>query len=244
MSIRILVNGANGKMGQLAVMIINEHPDFILAGTTQRHDNLETAIKKNKAQIVIDFTNAEAVLKNANIIIDSGAHPVIGTTGLLQDQIKLLQANCAKLKSGGIIAPNFSLGAVLMMKYAQEIATYFPQVEIIEMHHAGKLDSPSGTAIHTAEMIAEKRANSASSTKKGHETIPHARGATYQAIPIHSVRLPGIMAQQQIIFGGQGETLTIRYDTIDRNCYIPGIILACQKVLHLDRLVYGLEQII
>src|ERR1700727_664263 len=104
MSIRILVNGAHGKMGQLAVMIINKHPDFTLVGTTQRHDDLETAIKKNKAQVVIDFTNAEAVLKNANIIIDSGAHPVIGTTGLLQDQVKLLQAHCAKLKLGGIIA--------------------------------------------------------------------------------------------------------------------------------------------
>lgn len=244
MSIQILVNGANGKMGQLAVMIINEHPDFTLVGTTQRQDDLATAIKKNKAQVVIDFTNAEAVLKNANIIIKSGAHPVIGTTGLLQDQVKLLQAQCAKIKLGGIIAPNFSLGAVLMMKYAQEIAAYFPQVEIIEMHHAGKLDSPSGTAIRTAEMIAERRSATMPLTKKSHETIPHARGANYQQIPIHSIRLPGIVAQQQVIFGRDGERLTIQYDTIDRHCYIPGILLACQKVLHLDQLVYGLEHVI
>lgn len=244
MSIRILVNGANGKMGQLATIIINEHPDFTLVGTTQRNNDLGTEIKKSNAQVVIDFTHAEAVLKNAKIIIDAGAHPIIGTSGLLQDQVKLLQAHCAKLKLGGIIAPNFSLGAVLMMKYAQEIAKYFPQVEIIEMHHAGKLDSPSGTAIRTAEMIAEKRLNITSLAEKGHETIPNARGATYQQIPIHSVRLPGIVAQQQVIFGGNGETLTIRYDTVDRHCYMPGIILACQKVLQLDRLVYGLEHII
>lgn len=244
MSIRILVNGALGKMGQLAVMIINEHPDFTLAGTTQRGDDLAAAIKKNQAQVVVDFTHAASVLKNANIILDAGVHPVIGTTGLLQNQVKLLQARCAKLKLGGIIAPNFSLGAVLMMKYAQEIASYFNQVEIIELHHAGKLDSPSGTAIRTAEMIAERRANTVPATPKNHETIPHARGANYQQIPIHSIRLPGIVAQQQVIFGGDGETLTIRYDTTDRQCYVPGIRLACQKVLHLDQLVYGLEHII
>jgi 4-hydroxy-tetrahydrodipicolinate reductase len=244
MRIRVLVNGASGRMGQLAVKIISEHTDFILAGTTQRNSNLAAEIKKNEAQVVIDLTNAESVLQNTNIIIDAGAHPVIGTSGLLQDQVKLLQEKCAKLKLGGIIVPNFSLAAVLMMKYAKEIVKYFPQVEIIEMHHAGKLDSPSGTAVRTAEMLAEARVHAPQATQKTHETIAGARGATYQQIPIHSIRLPGFIAHQQVIFGGNGGTLTLRYDTVDRECYAPGIILACQKVLQLDKLVYGLEHVL
>ncbi len=244
MGIRVLVNGAAGKMGQLAVKTINEQADFVLVGSTQRNNDLTAEIKKTAAQIVIDVTNAESVLKNTTAIIDAGAHPVIGTSGLLPEQVKSLQERCAQLALGGIIAPNFSLGAVLMMKYAQEIAKYFPHVEIIEMHHAGKADSPSGTAIRTAEMLANKRLQTPAILQKNHETVPGARGAIHQQVPIHSIRLPGLMAHQQIIFGGEGETLTLRCDTIDRNCYAPGILLACQKVLELDRLVYGLEQLI
>ena len=243
MAIRVLVNGAAGRMGQLAVKTINEQADFLLVGTTQRNHDLTAEIKKTAAQIVIDFTSAESVLKNATAIIEAGAHPVIGTTGFLPEQVKLLQERCAQLALGGIIAPNFSLGALLMMKHAQEIAKYFPHVEIIEMHHARKADSPSGTAIRTAEMLADKRLQTPS-MQKHHETVPGARGATHQQVPIHSIRLPGLMAHQQIIFGGEGETLTLRCDTIDRNCYAPGIVLACRKVLELDRLVYGLEQLI
>lgn len=243
MPIPVLINGAQGKMGQLAVQTINDHADFQLVATTQRNHDLAAEIKKSGAQIVIEVTHAESVFKNANTIIDAGAHPVIGTSGLLPDQVQLLQDRCAKLKLGGIIAPNFSLGAVLMMKYAQEIANYFPQVEIIEMHHAGKLDSPSGTAIRTAELISHGR-KIAVDSKKNHETIPGARGAVHQQVAIHSIRLPGLMAHQQVIFGGDGETLTLRCDTIDRKCYGPGIVLACWKVMELDRLVYGLEQVI
>lgn len=243
MSIRVLVNGARGKMGQLAVQTINDHADFQLVASTQRQNDLAAEIKKSAAQIVIDVTHAESVFKNANTIIDAGAHPVIGTSGLLPHQVETLQERCAKLKLGGIIAPNFSLGAVLMMKYAQEIAQYFPEVEIIEMHHAGKLDSPSGTSLRTAELISKGR-QQVPANKKNHETIPGARGATHQQVAIHSVRLPGLMAHQQVIFGGEGETLTLRCDTIDRKCYASGILLACKKALELDRLIYGLEGII
>jgi 4-hydroxy-tetrahydrodipicolinate reductase len=244
MTIRVLVNGANGKMGQLIVKTLTEHPHFTLVGAITRNNDLAAEIKKNQPAVVIDFTHAAAILKNAQIIIDAGAHPVIGTSGLILDQVKLLQEHCAKLKLGGIIAPNFSLGAILMMKHAAEIVKYFPHVEIIELHHAGKLDSPSGTALHTAEMLAAARLNAPELLPPLHETIPGARGATYQQIPIHAIRLPGLMAHEQIIFGGIGETLTIRYDTIDRQCYMPGVILACQKVLELNSLVYGLEKII
>jgi 4-hydroxy-tetrahydrodipicolinate reductase len=245
MTIRVLVNGAKGRMGQLAITAINAHSDLTLAGAAERTHDLAAEIKKNAAHVVIDFTSADAVLKNTTTIIDAGAHPIIGTSGLLQEQVQQLQIRCAQLKLGGLIIPNFSLGAVLMMKYAQAIAGYFPQAEIIEMHHAKKTDSPSGTAIRTAEMLAETRLKTAvASEKKQHETIPHARGATHQHIPIHSIRLPGIMAQQQVIFGGDGETLTIQYNTIDLRCYVPGIVLACQKVMQLDGLVYGLEKLI
>ncbi len=243
MHIRVLVNGAPGRMGQLAVKTINEHPDFLLVATTQRNSDLAAEIKKSEAQVVIDVTNAISVLKNASIIIDAGARPVIGTSGLLPNQIKVLQERCATLKLGGIIAPNFSLGAVLMMKYAQEIAKYFPHVEIIEMHHAGKSDSPSGTAIRTANILAKARLHTPQ-LMQNHETITGARGATLEQIPIHSIRLPGLMAHQQVIFGGDGETLTLRCDTIDRSCYAAGIVLACRKALELDHLVYGLEQIV
>ncbi|MCD6039426.1 MAG: dapB [Gammaproteobacteria bacterium] len=242
MSIRVLVNGA-GRMGQLAATILREHPDFILVGMIKRDDDLAAEIKKNSAQIVIDFTQAEAVLNNTRIIIETGAHPIIGTSGLLQNQVKQLQIRCTELGLGGLIVPNFSLAAILMMKYAKHISSYFSQFEIIEAHHSRKLDSPSGTAIRTAEMLAETP-KILPPQKKQHETIPHARGATHQHIPIHSIRLPGVLAQQQVIFGGEGETLTIQYNTIDQRCYVAGILLACQKVSQLNELVYGLEHLI
>lgn len=243
MTIRVLVNGAAGKMGHAIVKTITDHPDFILAGKTGRHDDLADEIKNSHAEVVVDVTSADAALKNAQIIIESGARPVIGTSGILKDQIDILQKRCKELKTGGIIAPNFSLGALLMMKYAQEMAAHFSDVEIIEMHHDGKLDSPSGTAIRTAEMLAEK-ISAKNPPKKTREVVPGARGATCENIHIHAIRLPGLVAHQQIIFGSLGETLTLRHDTIDRQCFMPGVVLACQKVMELDRLVYGLENVI
>ena len=244
MTIRILVNGANGKMGQITTKTIANCAEFALIGTLGRKDNLAEEIKTTKADVVIDLTNPDVVLQNTKTIIESGAHPVIGTSGLTKDQLQLLQKRCAELKLGGIIAPNFSLGAVLMMKHAQEIAKYFPHVEIIEMHHDKKLDSPSGTAIRTAEMMSAVRTSVSIELKNVRETVAGARGARYQQIPIHSIRLPGLVAHQEIIFGGTGETLTIRHDSIDRECFMPGIIFSCKKVMALKELVYGLESIL
>jgi 4-hydroxy-tetrahydrodipicolinate reductase len=243
MTIRVLINGCHGKMGSLALKTLAANNHFTIAGAIGHHDNLTAEIKKSAAEVVVDFTNAEAVLKNIETIIEAGVHPVIGTSGLLKDQIFKLKEQCANLKLGGIIAPNFSLGAILMMKYAAEIAKHFNEVEIIEMHHAGKLDSPSGTAIRTAEMLAASRTIMPERIKS-HETILGARGAQYENIPIHAVRLPGLVASQQIIFGGIGETLTFRHDTIDRECFMPGVVLACKKVMELNQLIYGLEHII
>lgn len=243
MAIRVLVNGAAGRMGRVAVKAIADDTDLVLVGETGSKDDLADQIKNTRAEVVVDFTSPAVVLKNTQTIIEAGACPVIGTTGLLAPEIKQLQARCAQLKLGGMIAPNFSLGVVLMMKYAAEIAKYFPQVEIIEMHHDGKLDSPSGTALRTAEMLAANRTPT-KSTQVIHETIPGARGATYENIPIHAIRLPGLVAHEQIIFGGTGETLTMRHDSIDRISFMPGLCLACKKVGSLDHLVYGLENIL
>lgn len=244
MTTRIIVNGANGKMGQLAVKTILNQPEFTLVGQLGRKDNLANEISTSKAQIVIDLTTAETAFNNTRTIIEAGAHPVIGTSGLLNDQVYQLQEICSEKKLGGIIAPNFSIGAVLMMKYSQEVVKYFPEVEIIEMHHNGKLDSPSGTATRTAELLAAARTTPPTTLKNTRETIPGARGANYQHIPIHAIRLPGLVAHQQIIFGGMGETLTIRHDSIDRQCFMPGIVLACKKVMELNQLIYGLEHIL
>jgi 4-hydroxy-tetrahydrodipicolinate reductase len=244
MPIRILVNGAQGRMGQVTAKTLEAEPGFTLVGQTGREDELALVIKETKAQVVVDFTQPAAVYENTQTIIKAGARPVIGTTGLSSQQIKKLQERCKKLKRGGIIAPNFSIGMVLMMKYAQEFVKYFPEVEIIEMHHDRKRDCPSGTALYTAESLAAARTKRPKTPLEPHESIPGSRGATYLDIPIHAIRLPGLVAHEQIIFGDLGETLTLRHDTVDRQCFMRGVVLACHKVMKLNRLVYGLDQIL
>ena len=245
---RVIINGARGKMGILACETISKHPDFKLVGSLSREDNLRLAIEREKAQIVVDLTRADCVFDNSLAIIESGAHPVIGTSGLLTEQITHLQELCRRKQLGGIIVPNFSISAVLMMHFAALAAHHLTAVEIIEAHHPQKFDAPSGTALKTAEMIAAARAVGSlltgESTKSSNELIGGARGGLYQDIAIHSLRLPGILANQQVIFGSMGETLTITHNTLDRSAFMPGIILCCQKVQQLQSLYYGLEQVI
>ncbi|STX27660.1 dihydrodipicolinate reductases [Legionella beliardensis] len=243
MATRVIVNGARGKMGSLACETIKNHPDFELVGALSRHDDLSTAIVNTKAQIVIDLTRADCAYDNTLTIINSGAHPVIGTSGLNLKQIKQLESLCSEKKLGGIIAPNFSISAVLMMKFAAYAARYLSDVEIIEAHHPQKFDAPSGTAMKTAEMIAATR-KMTQTEYLSHELITGARGGTHQGITIHSLRLPGIMARQQVIFGAPGETLTLMHDSIDRASFMPGIILCCQRVSELQTLYYGLEHLL
>jgi len=243
MPIRVLVNGALGRMGQMTVKTLESLSEFQVVGQTNRADNLAQAIQKSGAQVVVDFTHPSAVYQNTRTIIKAGAHPVIGTSGLMPKQIKKLQDECKKLKRGGLIAPNFSLGVILMLKYAQELVKYFPEVEIIEMHHDRKRDCPSGTAMYTAEKLAEARGRRRMVAEQ-HENIPGSRGADYLGIPIHAVRLPGLVAHEQIIFGDLGETLTLRHDSMDRQCFMRGVVLACKKVSKLKELAYGLEAIL
>lgn len=240
---RVIVNGALGKMGSLACETLKNHHDFEVVGQLTRHDNLAKAIEETQAQIVIELTRADCVFENSLIIVNQGAKPVIGASGLTDTQIKELIARCQTKKIGGIIAPNFSIGAILMMNFAAQAAKYLTEVEIIETHHQQKLDSPSGTALKTAEMIAASRTRPKHSLSLK-ELVPGARGCTYHDINIHSLRLPGFLASQQVIFGNKGESLTISHNSIDRSCFMPGIVLACQKVIHLDQLIYGLEHLL
>ncbi|MBA4697480.1 MAG: 4-hydroxy-tetrahydrodipicolinate reductase [Legionella sp.] len=251
---RIIVNGAKGKMGRLACDVLNEHADFEVVASLNRGDNLRKIIKDQRADIVLDLTRADSVYKNSLAIIESGAHPVIGTSGLLPAEIKNLQAFCQEQKLGGLIVPNFSLGVMLMMRFAAEAARYLKDVAIIEYHHPQKFDAPSGTALRTAEMIAEalKQDKSAGiDTLVAHstdlaplssqETVKGVRGGEYEGIPIHALRLSGILARQEVIFGSPGETFTLTHNSTERAAFMPGVILACKRVRQLDGLYCGLE---
>ncbi len=239
---KILVNGAQGKMGQTTTACIDAQDDMHLVATCDQGDDLKALLQAHAPDIVIDFTNADSVWKNLQIILDNGARPVIGSSGLTEEQIKTATALCDDKKIGCIIAPNFALGAILMMKYTADAARYFDDVEIIEYHHPGKLDAPSGTAIKTAEMISENRKNE--SPRQSKELLPGALGATHKGVPIHSLRLTGTIANQAVTFGAPGQTLTIRHDSLDRESFMPGVLLACRKVMSSNSLVYGLENLL
>lgn len=240
---RIIVNGARGKMGLLACETIRTHPEFDLVAELGRQDDLDARIVEHQADIVVDLTRADQVYQNTLTIIRSGAHPVIGTSGLSDTQIQELQALCAEKKLGGIIAPNFSIGAILMMNFAEIAARFLPEVEIIEAHHQQKLDAPSGTAMKTAELISRAR-HTQTDPLPLKEIMPGARGASHLSVHIHSLRLPGILARQQVVFGGTGETLTLEHNSIDRASFMPGIVLACRHVLQMQSLCYGLEHLL
>ncbi|HQH73123.1 MAG TPA: 4-hydroxy-tetrahydrodipicolinate reductase [bacterium] len=239
--IRVLVNGARGKMGSEAVRAVRGAEDMELVAETDVEDSLGEAIRDSGAQVVVDFTTPHCAFQNALAIVEAGAGGVIGTTGFTPDQIDELEIKCAGKHPALLIAPNFAIGAVMMMHCAQIIARHMPEVEIIELHHPAKLDAPSGTAIKTAELIAQARNKSI--VPRG--TIePAARGERFQGIPVHSVRLPGLLAHQSVIFGSDGQTLTLRHDSINRTCFMPGVLLGIREVPHRKGLIYGLEHLL
>jgi 4-hydroxy-tetrahydrodipicolinate reductase len=239
MSIRVLVSGAHGKMGQVTVKAIEAAPDLTLVATAGREDHLGELIQQHQADVVVDFTTPEAVVKNTLAILEAGARPVIGTTGFTLETLEQVRTHANQLKRGTIIAPNFSVGAILLMRFAQEAVKFFPDAEIIEMHHPKKLDAPSGTAIKTAALMAESRTSLAQN-----QTNKPAQGERHHDIPIHSVRLPGIFAEQTVLFGGMGEVLTLSHRASDREAMMPGVCLACREVMKLDQLIYGLEHLL
>ncbi len=246
----VIVNGANGRMGSESVAAINRAPDLNLVAALGSKDDLAACIKHYKKSepekplVVLDFTNAEHVYNNTKIIIMNSACPVIGSSGLTESQLSELSQIAKKYHIGGLVVPNFSIGAVLMMQFSQLAARFFDQVEIIERHHPNKLDAPSGTAIRTAELINTNRNINKIHNNKSKETISGALGANYKNIPIHSLRIAGSVAHQTVLFGGNNETLSITHDSIHRECFMPGVIQACQKAPALNELTIGLESIL
>ena len=192
----------------------------------------------------LTLTDPDAVFKNVHDAITLGIRPVVGTSGLSKDNIALLTDLAAKNQIGGIIAPNFSIGAVLMMKFSAIAARYLGDIEILEMHHDNKVDAPSGTAVKTAEMISEVRDSHIQGHPDEKEHQAGARGADFEGMKIHSIRLPGLLAHQQVLLGGEGELLSIRHDSFDRKSFAPGILMAIHNVMERLDLVYGLENII
>lgn len=243
MKINILINGAFGKMGIETVKAVENDSELVLVGKGGRENDLKQLIETTQPDVVIDFTAPDVAFANTLTIIEAGKHPVIGTTGFSEQQIEQLGTLCQQKKIGAIIAPNFAIGVILMMRFASQAIRYFPHAEIIESHHDTKLDAPSGTAIKTAQMMLQNREEHLAK-KSLKETLAGSRGADYQGIAIHAVRLPGLLGHQMVMFGGTGELLTIKHDTTDRKCFMAGILLACKKVMDLNELVYGLEHLI
>ena len=243
-NIRVLVNGAKGRMGQEVVKAVTVASDLELVDQTDLGDDLIARIKASQAQAVVDFTTAAVAFENTRKILEAGVHPVVGTSGLLAEQVAELQQLAEGKGIGGLIAPNFAIGAVLLMKYVQDAAKYLPDVEVIELHHNRKADAPSGTAVKTAQLIAEARQEIPKALVEEKELFEGARGSEVHGVRVHSLRLPGLVAHQEVIFGGTGETLTIRHDSIHRESFMPGVCLACRKVIGTQQLFYGLEHLL
>ncbi len=247
----VAVSGAKGRMGREVVAAVQAESDLRLVSEVDAGDSLADALIQARPLALVDFSVPEAVMENLETALAHGVVPVVGTTGLSPADIAHVRALCRRHHLGALIAPNFAIGAILMMRFAQEAARYLPDAEIIEMHHEKKLDAPSGTAAKTAEMIAEGRAGASpiALPAAAFEKIPGARGGKGVGdVPIHSVRLPGFVASQMVIFGGAGQTLTLRHDSIDRKSFMPGVILAVRHAPVLaangGELVYGLENLL
>jgi 4-hydroxy-tetrahydrodipicolinate reductase len=241
---KVAVLGAKGRMGTEAVTAISGASDLQLVAKLDLGDSLDQLVTSG-AQVVVDFTHPDAVMKNLEFAITNGISVVVGTTGFDDAKLtKLKSLLAANPKVGALIAPNFALGAVLMMQFSEVAAKYFESVEIIELHHANKVDAPSGTAVRTAQMItdARKQNNKAKMPDATKDAIPGARGATVGDVPIHSVRSHGYVAHQEVIFGDPGETLSIRHDSINRAGFMPGVLLGVRQVVKHPGLTVGLEK--
>jgi len=259
--ITVAVAGASGRMGREVVKMVLEDPELELVAAIARSagpvdagtlagkpdtgvivsSSLAEALKASRPDVLVDFTGPKSAMPNAETALANGVRPVIGTTGFTPEQIAELDKQCKDKGIGGLIAPNFSIGAILMMKFSAMAAKYFPHVEIIEYHGDQKLDAPSGTSIKTAEWISEARQELRQGNPDEEEVIEGARGGYYNGFRIHSVRLPGVFAQQEVVFGAFGQTLKIRHDSYDRAGYMPGVNTAIKKIMNVTGMVYGFE---
>lgn len=258
--IKVVVAGALGRMGSEAVETFLAAGDkFELVAALVRKldgvaehqkeaftkkgvrlsDDLKEVIHNNEVDVLVELTTPASVYQNSKFALENGVRPVVGATGLSDEELQYLAKLSDRNKIGAIIAPNFAIGAILMMQFAQKAAKYMDKCEIIEMHHDKKVDAPSGTALKTAKIIKDARPDINSK-----DPCEHPSTANYENIPIHSLRLPGLVAHQLVVYGGVGQTLTIRHDSIDRSSFMPGIKLCAEKVMGLEHLVYGMENIL
>ncbi|XLQ11455.1 MAG: 4-hydroxy-tetrahydrodipicolinate reductase [cyanobacterium endosymbiont of Epithemia adnata isolate EadnSB Bon19] len=269
--IPVVVNGAAGKMGREVIKAVSQAEDMMLVGAVDHNPDyhgqdvgevagcgalevpiindlqsiLVLAAEKKVQGVMVDFTRPDGVYENVRSAIAYGVRPVVGTTGLSEEKIKELGEFAEKASTGCLIIPNFSIGMVLLQQAAIQASQYFNHVEIVELHHNQKVDAPSGTAVKTAQMLSDLGKMYNLPSVKETETIQGARGGLgNNNIRIHSVRLPGLIAHQEILFGAKGELYTLRHDTSDRSCYMTGVLLAIRKITQLKSLIYGLEKIL
>jgi 4-hydroxy-tetrahydrodipicolinate reductase len=244
--IRVGVLGARGRMGQQVCLAVEAAPDLDLVAMVDAGDWL-FSVSDAGAQVLVDFTHPDVVMDNLRFAIDQGIHAVVGTTGLTDERLDQVRDWLTAAPGLGVlVAPNFAIGAVLSMKFAQIAAPYYDSAEVIELHHAGKVDAPSGTAIRTASLIAAARAAAgvAAAPDATTQTLPGARGASVDGVPVHALRIAGMVAHQEVVFGIAGETLTIRHDSLDRASFMPGVLLGVREVVSRPGLTVGLEPLL
>lgn len=244
--IRVGVLGARGRMGQQVCQAVDAAPDLDLVAMVDAGDWL-FSVADAGAQVLVDFTHPDVVMDNVRFAVDEGIHAVVGTTGFTTERLDTIRAWLADAPEEGVlVAPNFGVGAVLSMKFAQLAASFYESAEVIEMHHPDKADAPSGTAVRTAELIARARsgAGMAAVPDATTQSLDGARGAEVDGIRVHALRVAGMIAHQEIIFGTEGETLTIRHDSLNRSSFMPGVLLAVRNVGSLPGLTVGLEQLL
>lgn len=251
------VIGASGKMGKTVVNAVLNDPELelslavdkfgagkVIADNITILDDLDKALDENKVDIVVDFTQPSVIFENIKLYMKHKVRAVIGTTGLSDSQLSEIKKMSEEYNTGILIAPNFSIGAILMMQFAATASKYFKNAEIIEYHHNQKKDAPSGTSIKTAQMMVEMGSDFKGGNCEEKETIQGARGGNYKDIQIHAVRMPGFMASQEVIFGSDGQILKIHHDTVNRECYMQGVIMAVKHLADNNKFIYGLEKIL
>jgi 4-hydroxy-tetrahydrodipicolinate reductase len=241
---RVAVLGAKGKVGATMVQAVRAADDLTLSAEVDAGDPL-SLLTDNRTEVVIDFTQPDVVMDNLRFLIENDIHAVVGTTGFTDERLAQVESWLSAHPGVAVlIAPNFAIGAVLSMHFAQQAAPYFESVEVIELHHPQKADAPSGTATRTARLIAQARKDLPPNPDATSTGLTGARGADVDGIPVHSVRLAGLVAHQEVLFGTQGETLTIRHDSLDRTSFVPGVLLAVRRVRERPGLTVGIEPLL
>lgn len=263
--IRVIILGACGRMGLVTVPAVARHPNLKLVGAVDIRNlgvdiggladyrDLGVRVRESLPEpdefegydpvVAVDFTRPDVAGANTLACLERGYHVIVGTTGLDEDVVESIRDKAGETRLGVLIAPNFAIGAVLMMRFARIAAKYMGQAEIIEQHHDCKLDAPSGTALMTAQLIAEVQRNSSKEKQKELLKIQGVRGGSLDGVNIHSLRLPGCLAHHMVVFGDQGQTLTLRHDSINRECFMPGVLLALEEVVKVSGLIVGLEHL-